>query len=110
MWMCYNVTYLLCFVLSVEGDVRGLVISPEEDKLYIAHFPDKKIDVTSLNGSGERTLINCTSYAVGLTVDLNMREYFHAMLHICCNTNTNTNTFISGKNPYTIGTYIKTSK
>ena len=25
-------------------------------------------------------------------------------------TNTNTNTFISGKNPYTIGTYIKTSK
>ena len=26
------------------------------------------------------------------------------------NTNTNTNTFISGKNPYTIGTYIKTSK
>ena len=26
------------------------------------------------------------------------------------NTNTNTNTFISGKNPYTIGTYIRTSK
>ena len=26
------------------------------------------------------------------------------------NTNMNTNTFISGKNPYTIGTYISTSK
>ena len=26
------------------------------------------------------------------------------------NTNTNTNIFISGKNPYTIGTYIRTSK
>jgi len=26
------------------------------------------------------------------------------------NMNTNTNTFISGKNPYTIGIYIRTSK
>ena len=32
------------------------------------------------------------------------------MLDTNTNTNTNTNTFISGKNPYTIGTYIKTSK
>ena len=73
MWMCYNVTYLLCFGLSVDGFARGLVVSPEVDKLFISLFNDRKIDVTSLNGSGGRTIINCNGYAAGLAVDLNMR-------------------------------------
>ncbi|KAK2138682.1 hypothetical protein NP493_7311g00000, partial [Ridgeia piscesae] len=39
----------------------GLGVNPEEDKLYISDY-GRKIVVTSLDGSGGRTLINCTTY------------------------------------------------
>ena len=61
-------------MLSVAGVVYGLAVNPEEDKLYISDYGDKKIVVTSLNGNGEKTLINMSANTPrGLTVDLNRR-------------------------------------
>jgi len=61
------------FVLSAGGYVLGLAVIPEEDKLYISDSPGKRIVVTRLDGSGERTFINCTSFPRGLVVDRNNR-------------------------------------
>ena len=72
-------------MLSVDGNVEGLAVNPEEDKLYISVYYDAKIYVTSLDGTGKRTFINCNGSPKGLAVDLNRRYYFHAMRHICCN-------------------------
>ena len=71
MWLCYNVTSL--FLLSVDGRVYGLAVNPEDDQLYISDFNGKKIHVTSLDGNGGRTLVNCTGAPQGLAVDLNRR-------------------------------------
>ena len=60
-------------MLSVDGFAWGHAVNPEENQLYIADFVDKKIVVTSLDGSGGRTLINCTGIPKGLAVDLNRR-------------------------------------
>ena len=63
-------------MLSVDdGYVWGLAINPEENQLYISDRYGKTIVVTSLNGSGGRTLINCTDIGTprGLAVDLNRR-------------------------------------
>ena len=60
-------------MLSVDGNVEGLVVNPEGDKLYISVYSDGKIYVTSLDGTGKRTLINCVGHPNGLAVDLNRR-------------------------------------
>ena len=63
-------------MLSVDERVRGLAVNPEEDKLYISDYDNRKIVVTRLNGSGDETLIDGTSYTgrpIGVAVDLNRR-------------------------------------
>ena len=57
-------------MVSADGYVVGLGVNPEEDKLYISDYESKKIVVTSLDGSGGRTLINCTTYPLNLVLDL----------------------------------------
>ena len=57
-------------MVSADEYVYGLAVNPEEDKLYISDFRGKKIVVTSLDGSGGRTLINCTGNPTGLVLDL----------------------------------------
>ncbi|KAK2153091.1 hypothetical protein NP493_2355g00000, partial [Ridgeia piscesae] len=52
------------------GRVFGLGVNPEEDKLYISDCIGRKIVVTSLDGSGGRTLITCTGKPQGLVLDL----------------------------------------
>ena len=61
-------------MLSVATNVLAdLAVNPEEDKLYISEVSVRKIVVTSLDGSGVRTLINCSSKPYGLAVDLKRR-------------------------------------
>ena len=60
-------------VSSVYGTVLGLAVNPEEDKLYISDNEGKKIVVTSLDGGGERTIINCTDKLGSLVLDLSKR-------------------------------------
>ena len=62
----------------------GLAVNPEEDKLYISDYRGRKIVVTSLDGSGGRTLINCSSHPEGLALDLNKRCHFKAMVQFSC--------------------------
>ena len=63
-------------MLSVDQYVFGLAVNPQEDKLYISDQGNRKIVVTRLNGSGNKTLIDGNSYTGkprGLAVDLNRR-------------------------------------
>ena len=60
-------------MLPVGGTGFGLDVNPEEDKLYISEFTGRKIVVTSLDGNGLRTLINCTGQPTDLALDLNRR-------------------------------------
>ena len=60
-------------MLSVDGLVLGLAVNPGEDQLYMSDAYDKKIVVTSLNGSGRRPLIDRPDKPFDLTVDLNRR-------------------------------------
>ena len=72
----YFMKWRICFVLSVDDRVYGLAVNPEEDKLYISDYGDRKIVVTRLNGSGNETLIDGKSFTGkphGLAVDLNRR-------------------------------------
>ena len=62
--MCHR-----CLMVSADKWVYGLAVDPEKDKLYITDYGSKKIVVTSLDGSGERTLLNCTDLPRGLVVD-----------------------------------------
>ena len=59
--------------MSAVAFVDGLGVNPEEDKLYISDYIGRKIVVTSLDGSGGRTLITCTGYPRGLVLDLSKR-------------------------------------
>jgi hypothetical protein len=59
--------------VSADGAVYGLGVNPEEDKLYISDFYGRRIVVTSLDGSGERTLITCTGKPTCLVLDLSKR-------------------------------------
>ena len=60
-------------MVSAVGHVYGLGVNPEEDKLYISDCIGRKIVVTSLDGSGGRTLITCTGKPQGLVLDLSKR-------------------------------------
>ena len=60
-------------MVSAVGFVHGLGVNPEEDKLYISDSGGRKIVVTSLDGGGGRTLINCTGKPQGLVLDLSKR-------------------------------------
>ena len=57
-------------MFSEDKRVYGLAVDPEKDILYITDSDGGKIVVTSLDGSEERTLINCTDRPLGLVVDL----------------------------------------
>ena len=63
--MCHR-----CLVVSAGTYVEGLAVDPAKDKLYITDYYARKIVVTSLDGSEERTLLNCTSSPEVLVVDL----------------------------------------
>ena len=56
-------------MFSADKWVYGLAVDPNNDTLYITDYGGKKIVVTTLDGSEERTLIRCTSEPVGLVVD-----------------------------------------
>ena len=80
--MCHR-----CLVVSADKWVYGLAVDPEKDKLYITDYGSKKIVVTSLDGSGERTLLNCTGLPESLvcgshqtvTFTCNSTIYLHQM-------------------------------
>ncbi|KAK2153792.1 hypothetical protein NP493_2261g00013 [Ridgeia piscesae] len=65
-------------MVSADKWVYGLAVDPEKDKLYITDYGSKKIVVTSLDGSGERTLLNCTDLPRGLVVDRIKRLLFYS--------------------------------
>ena len=58
-----------CLVLSADQWVYGLAVDPEKDTLYITDYEVGKIVATSLDGSENRTLINCTGKPEALVVD-----------------------------------------
>ena len=69
-----------------------------------SHFPP------FLHGSGWQT-DECLTGVIKRLALTHIPNRDHIIVRITNTTNnTNTNTFISGKNPYTIGTYISTSK
>ena len=61
------------FLVSADGYVLGLAVSPEEDKLYISDHSGKQIVVTSLDRSGGRPLIKNTGQPHGFALDLSKR-------------------------------------
>ena len=56
-------------MFSADRFVFGLAVDPENDTLYITDYGREKIVATRLDGSEERTLINCTGSPEGLVVD-----------------------------------------
>jgi hypothetical protein len=58
---------------DTDEDVFGLAVNPGEDKLYISYYNGRRIVVTSLDGSGERTLITCAGKPTCLVLDLSKR-------------------------------------
>ena len=57
-------------MLSADEWVYGLAVDLETDTVYITDYGGRKIVVTSLDGSEERTLIKCTYQPLGIVVDL----------------------------------------
>ncbi|KAI0222558.1 hypothetical protein LSAT2_026186, partial [Lamellibrachia satsuma] len=60
-------------ICSGCGRLHGLAIDPVERKLYFSNYEDRNIEVVGVDGSGRKTITNCTGNPLGLTINLKER-------------------------------------